>query len=233
MACPGPLLAFEGKPNPTITILVYNLADAPRDILREAEREAGRIFSRAGVGVNWFDCSRRHYDLASEGVCQKGWGPINIGLRVLPKPTVSRTSQGERFGFAIPPGLASAYYDYRARFIGDEFGMGLSLILGCVIAHEIGHLLLAPNSHSLEGVMQGEWGQKQLRQATTRDLSFSSQQSRLIQAEVCRRMRLESGKSSTPELVCCQDKDEESLLVGPRERQTGRSVPDNILKKSQ
>ena len=192
MTCPRPLFAIEAEPNPTIRILVYNTAEAPRDILRGAEREATRIISQAGVSVNWFDCTAGHSDVGSPNVCQEGWGPVNIGLRVLAKPTASRNLQGERFGFAISPGLASAYYDYRARFISDEFGMGLPLILGCVIAHEIGHLLLGPDSHSTEGVMQAGWGQRQLRQALMRDLLFSPQQSRLIQAEVCRRMRLEA-----------------------------------------
>ena len=195
MTCPRPLFAIEAEPNPTITILVYNMAEAPPDILRGAERETTRIFSSAGVGINWFDCAPGHSDVGSQNVCQQGWGPVNIGLRLLAKPTASRNLQGERFGFAISPGLASAYYDYRARFISNEFGMGLPFILGCVIAHEIGHLLLGPNSHSTEGVMQAEWGQRQLRQALMRDLLFSPQQSRLIQAEVCRRMRLELAKS--------------------------------------
>jgi len=195
MTCPRPLFATEAEPKPTITILVYNMAAAPSDILRGAEREATRVFSQAGVGVNWFDCTAGHSDVGSQNVCQEGWGPVNIGLRVLAKPTASRNLQGERFGFAISPGLASAYYDYRARFISDEFGMGLPLILGCVIAHEIGHLLLGPDSHSTEGVMQAGWCQRQLRQALMRDLLFSPQQSRLIQAEVCRRMRLEAVKS--------------------------------------
>jgi len=199
LTCPRPLIAFEAEPNPTISILVYNMADVPLDILRGAEREASRVFSQAGVGVKWFDCSAGLSDVGSQDVCQEGWGPINLGLRVLAKPRASGNLQGERFGFAISPGLASAYYDYRARFISDEFGMGLPLILGCVIAHEIGHLLLAPNSHSAEGVMQADWGQKQLRQALMMDLLFSPEQSRLMQAEVCRRMSLKSVKSLAAE----------------------------------
>ena len=195
MTCPRPLFAFEAEPNPTITILVYNMAEVPGDILGGAEREAARIFSQAGIDLNWFDCTAGHSDVGSQNLCQEGWGPINIGLRLLARPTAPRNLQGERFGFAISPGLATAYYDYRARFISNEFGMGVPLILGCVIAHEIGHLLLAPNSHSTEGVMQADWAQRQLREALMRDLLFSPQQSRLIQAEVCRRMSLESVKS--------------------------------------
>ena len=53
LVCPAALLADEPEPTPTITILVYNNARAPHDLLHAAEREAERIFSRAGVRVNW------------------------------------------------------------------------------------------------------------------------------------------------------------------------------------
>ena len=99
MTCPRPLFAIEAEPNPTITILAYNMAEAPRDILRGAEREATRIFSQAGVGVNWFDCTAGHSDVGSQNVCQEGWGPVNIGLRVLAKPPASRNLQGGTLRF--------------------------------------------------------------------------------------------------------------------------------------
>ena len=35
-------------------------------------------------------------------------------------------------------------------------------MLGCAIAHEVGHLLLGPSSHSAGGIMHGEWGSKEL-----------------------------------------------------------------------
>jgi hypothetical protein len=33
----------------------------------------------------------------------------------------------------------------------------LSDVLGCAIAHEIGHLLLPPNAHRPSGIMRGSW----------------------------------------------------------------------------
>lgn len=204
MAPPRAAFSSEPDPKPTITILIYNLAKAPSAILNGAEREAGRIFVQAGVRTSWFDCTMVHTDTHSHDICEKGWEPILIELRILIKPTErGERFQGERYGFAIIPGLASVYYDHKARFISDDFGMGLSLVLGCVMAHEIGHLLLGPNSHSSQGVMQGEWNQRQLRQALMKDLLFSREESELIQEEVQRRMRLEEGPtqsvSSTPE----------------------------------
>jgi len=189
VVCPAALLAGEAEPTPTITILVYNNAPAPHDLLHAAEREAERIFSRAGVLVNWCDCSLGHADAASPGTCQEGWGEINVALRIL--APIDRRShlidyhyRQEPLGFAISPGLASVYYDYRARF--DERTVGLPMILGGVIAHEVGHLLLG-GQHSQQGIMQPELDSRQFSAAILRDLFFSEEESGDIRIEVRRR----------------------------------------------
>jgi hypothetical protein len=42
--------------------------------------------------------------------------------------------------------LASVYYEYAVRLTSSD--TEVSTMLGCAIAHEIGHLLLGPRSHS-------------------------------------------------------------------------------------
>jgi hypothetical protein len=199
LAFPEIASASENDPNLTMTILVYNQAQAPPAILIGAEREAARILSQAGVRTGWFDCSAGHSDAGSQDICQKGWGPMNIGLRVLAKPT--GRLQDTRFGFAVIPALASVYYDYKARFVSDDIGLGLPMILGCAIAHEVGHLLLGPNSHSNQGVMQAEWGKRQIRQALMRDMVFTAEESRLIRAEARTRTSLQPASAREEGMV--------------------------------
>ena len=52
------------------------------------------------------------------------------------------------------------------------------MILGCVIAHELGHLLLGSNSHSDEGIMQPRWDPNQVRQLMMGTLLFTPEQSK-------------------------------------------------------
>jgi hypothetical protein len=184
----------KAKPDPAIKILVYNIAQAPRAVLAEAEREAGRILSKAGVQVSWIECSAGHSDAEVKEICQNGWGPINIGLRILVLPTAFHNRfQGDPLGFAISPALASVYYDHRLRFVADDVGLGLPRILGCFIAHEVGHLMLGSNSHSHQGLMQAGWGETQIHQALAGDLLFTSNQAKLIQTEARTRMSLQTG----------------------------------------
>ena len=65
--------------------------------------------------------------------------------RFLPGQTRSG-SQDTLFGVAFLPTLASVYYEYAVRLAGSD--NEVPIILGCAIAHEVGHLLLGPNSHS-------------------------------------------------------------------------------------
>ena len=185
--------ASKAEPDLAIKILVYNIAQAPRATLTRAEREAGRILSQAGVRASWFECPAGHFDAEAQAICQNGWGPNNIGLRILVKPMAfGNRFQGDHLGFAIFPALASVYYDDKLRFAGDDVGLGLPTILGCFMAHEIGHLLLGSNSHSKQGVMQAEWGERQIHQALAGDLLFTSNQAQIIQINAYTRMSLQT-----------------------------------------
>ena len=182
----------KGNLDPVVKILVYNTAQAPAAALTEAEREAGRILSKAGVRAIWVECPPKRYDPESQAACQDGWGSINLGLRILVQPnSFADRLHGVPLGFAIFPALASVYYDHTLRFVGDDL-LGLPRVLGCIIAHEIGHLLLGPNSHADQGLMQAGWGERQIRQARAGDLLFTSNQAKLIRAEAQVRMRLQT-----------------------------------------
>jgi hypothetical protein len=60
--------------------------------------------------------------------------------------------------------------------------MLLRIILGCAIAHELGHLLLGTNSHSGKGIMQRQWESNQFRQLMTGSLLFTTAQAQLMRA---------------------------------------------------
>jgi glutamate/tyrosine decarboxylase-like PLP-dependent enzyme len=58
-----------------------------------------------------------------------------------------------------------------------------ALILGCVIAHELGHLLLGTHGHSIAGIMQAHWGIEQTQLALMSQLSFLPEEARLMRAD--------------------------------------------------
>jgi hypothetical protein len=180
---------LKADPRPTIAVLVYNHAQALPATITGAEREAGRIMGEAGVQAVWLDCLDRHSAANPQGLCKRAREPADVVLRILPAQSQNRFPD-TLFGITFLPTLASDYYEYAVRLATSD--KEVPTILGCAIAHELGHLLLGRNSHSGGGIMHGEWGPKEFRLALMGGLLFTSQQSKPIRAEAQRRMRLQT-----------------------------------------
>jgi hypothetical protein len=181
-----PRLAYAGEPNPTV--LVYNHARVSGSILAAAEREAGRILDRAGLGIIWVECPAA--TAGAEKPCSPTLKSTDIMLRVLPPPA-QHSLRADVFGFAISSNLASVYYDDAVRLAVEQeyVEFDARIILGCVIAHELGHLFLGSNSHSSAGIMRSPWGQKQVQQALMGTLLFTAEQAKVMQAQARARTR--------------------------------------------
>ena len=182
-----PVRAKPAAPDLTLTVRVYNYAQTSSTVLDQAEREAGRIFGEAGLKTVWLDCMSGQSSLLPQAPCQQAIRATDIRLRILPSP-VRNSLQDTVFGFAIAPALATVYYEsVLALAKYDEREFEGSVVLGCAMAHEIGHLLLGSNSHSLSGVMQARWERRQIQEELGGGTLFTSKQARLIRAEMQRR----------------------------------------------
>jgi len=58
--------------------------------------------------------------------------------------------------------------------------VGVANILGNVMAHELGHLLLGSNSHALSGIMKARWENEELERIAKGGLFFTIEQAELI-----------------------------------------------------
>jgi hypothetical protein len=104
---------------------------------------------------------------------------------------VKAKSQDSLWGLAVRPDLASVYYEY-VDHLAVAYEFEVSSILGAVIAHEIGHLFLGPNSHYGIGIMRPHWSFEQVRQVMMGTLLFTPEQSKRIRAEARTRMSQQS-----------------------------------------
>jgi hypothetical protein len=212
LAFPEIAFASESDPSVTITVQVYNYSQASPAILSKAEREAGRILSKAGLQLVWLKCPVEPSAAGSQGLCQKTPEATDLRLRVLAAPIKNKV-QDTVFGFAVNPTLASVYYDHAARLAkSDDAEFEAPTLLGCVIAHELGHLLLGTNSHSGKGIMQGRWGSNQFRQLMTGSLIFTTAQAQLMRAEARARMRLQAASGKDQRAITGDHQAETKLI---------------------
>jgi len=115
-------------------------------------------------------------------------GALHLLVIIPPASAVERLRRpADSLGFTprVAPQTAggTVYVFYRrAQMLAQSQKVDLATLFGHVLAHEIGHALLPFGSHSLNGIMRGEWDLKQLRAAEQGCLSFTDDQVKLIRA---------------------------------------------------
>ena len=176
LAHPTAAFASETDNGPAITVLVFNFRAAPVETLVKAEKEAGRILDQAGVHVTWRDCP------TGDEPCRKGPGRVFF-LSMTAGPVRSKLADAVSGYAVLPDHLAVVYYDYLPRMPRGQNNLSdTAVILGCVIAHELGHLLLGTHKHSFTGIMQARWEVEQTQLALMGGLSFLPEEARLMHA---------------------------------------------------
>jgi hypothetical protein len=61
-------------------------------------------------------------------------------------------------------------------------------LLGLVMAHEVGHLLLGTNAHSNQGIMRATWRRRHLDARDWEEFEFTQVQTKRLRAAVLSRM---------------------------------------------
>jgi hypothetical protein len=183
----GGAYARPTAPDLMLTVRVYNYAQSPSTLLVEAEHEASRILGEAGLKSVWLDCPLAPSADIPQSPCPEPIGAAEVRLRILSVP-VRNGFHDTAFGFAIVPALASVYYESVLDFAKyDQAVFEAPIVLGCVIAHEIGHLLLGSNNHSASGIMRARWERGDIQEALMGAMRFTPKQARLMQAEANKR----------------------------------------------
>jgi hypothetical protein len=170
--------------NPHVVVYVSDSAQTSARSLAQAEREASRIFQNAGVTLEWIDCTKPT-GASSEARCNRTPAPGELAVRILPH---ARQASGSVFGTSFVDRSGGIYADIfldRVQQLRElDPSLTLEPILGDVLAHELGHLLLGAGSHAPTGLMQANWRYPQLRLIEMGQLSFSLSEAALLRQRV-------------------------------------------------
>jgi hypothetical protein len=133
----------------TVVLHVNNLAGTAGADLDRAYAEAGRIFGDIGVRLLWLDISEG----PNAGTCEG----LGLSVSLLP-PHLVREAVSQRggdgvLGAAVRSAGFALIYSERISALAPRKLIAEGLLLGRVIAHEIGHLLLRTPYHSSTGLM--------------------------------------------------------------------------------
>jgi hypothetical protein len=198
------------KANPRITLRVEDFANIYPSVLAGARKVTTEIFAAAGVQTVWLDCSVYEADCGAEAERRQ------IILRILgPSLDKDIVADDEALGFAIPchktDGACLSYILYwRIRALAAADNLSPDRILGHVMAHEIGHALLGPNTHEPFSIMQAMFSIHD----TERMLHYTSGQSKRLQAELVarRRVSLQTGTLKDGRLATVDQRTEPKVI---------------------
>ena len=147
-----------------VFIHVYNYAHDSPSMLQAAGREATRIFDAADVASHWQLCrSRESASVPDDPGCESPTSDNEFSLRIMqdtPRPQPQRLVP-DILGYAvISPehrGVVATVLIQRVIDMAGRSGENISALLGRVMAHEIGHLVLGSNDHARTGLMRAVW----------------------------------------------------------------------------
>jgi len=165
-----------------VEIAIHNDARVPESMLTQAAREAARIFQKAGVDSVWIVCQSPNTGANSSSGCLSRVDLAHVSLRVVPwSAQLGDSIFGLAFLSEKGVGSYSDVFYPSVEKLRSACDANLSRVLGHVMAHEIGHLLLGPRSHSALGIMQPQWQGEALRRIGMGTLLFTAEQARSMQ----------------------------------------------------
>jgi hypothetical protein len=184
----------QAAANLEMTIHVYDYAGIDPGELVEAEAFATRILHKAGLRTQWSNCRFSPAATALKRCAAAAGGVTHLYIRLVPERMAGKLAPSTRIlGMSLPtsPGTfpVDAYvFAERVGVFAEQDRGVVPPLLGAAITHEVGHLLLAGNAHTVTGIMSARWGPKEKKDALMGVLTFSRRESAQIRADVSRRM---------------------------------------------
>jgi hypothetical protein len=129
-----------------VHVRIYNEAPVEPDVLSTALKRVESVFDRAGVALQW-----TFTELLATGTSPR----FDLVLvRTAPQLRSSTAPLDGLLGHANPAGYRAHAYVEAIRSAAAAFHTAIAHLLGDVIAHELGHLLLPAHGHSDWGIMR-------------------------------------------------------------------------------
>lgn len=182
----------------SFTMVVFNYSAAPRSVIELAAATARRAFLAARIQSRWIVC---------EESCSQGLPP-GPAMQAFVMPRLRATLPGSTThhtaGYAVPSGFphshAYAFWD-AASEAAERTERPIYVVLGCILAHETGHLLGL--AHQPHGVMRANLEGIDMDEAT-RGRAFTWEEAKRLRAMVKQLAGLPSASLVLPEKMPVQ-----------------------------
>lgn len=168
-----PVHAARGTAAPHLVLRIYDTSGTDQKEMNLARSTVHTVFNRAGIDVAWLDCTH-----PSPGVnpgCDHAVGTTETIIRII---AGGSRQTGRTLGYSFGDGhrnsacLATVLAD-RVDDVARRAQAEMGTLLGYVIVHEVGHILLGSDLHSPIGLMRADWSDYEIRRNWLIDWSLT------------------------------------------------------------
>jgi hypothetical protein len=166
-----------------VDVRVYDTTDLDATTRQSALGLVNAALAVASVEIAWHVCGvAEPHPLR----CDTRPTRAELAIRIVRLPSARAREGALQLGDAVIDGqsgrgvLATIYLD-RVALLAQRTGSPLHTLLGRAIAHELGHLLMASNTHGPIGLMRAFWSQDEVRHGRASDWTFSTRDARAIE----------------------------------------------------
>jgi hypothetical protein len=171
-ACLVPLLLGVLEPTRlALPVTVQDTVRLPIQELAAAEAQASVIYSSIRVDIKWDAATDKGLHLVIVRSAAARLGATEDALGLTPAT------------LAGPARRAYVFVD-RVRSVLPELHMDFRTLLGCALAHELGHMLLPAHAHSETGIMRAFWDAAHFSMGGSDYLHFTPWQEKMIRLAI-------------------------------------------------
>jgi hypothetical protein len=159
-----------------LVLRTYDAFGVSAGEMRQARVTVDDLLRPASVHAEWRECSAARFSQrAGEPPC----GDLAVDELVLRIVAATSATVPSSLGSALLDargGVLATVYADRVRSLAARARVNPGQLLGRVIAHEIGHLLLSGAPHAASGLMRPRWSESEMRNERWLDWRWSSRE---------------------------------------------------------
>jgi hypothetical protein len=111
------------------------------------------------------------------------------------------------FGFTFFPNdgrfaTVADVFGYDTEELANTRGVPVPILLGYVVANELGHLLLGPASHGIIGIMQCPWRPEEMKNIARGFMMFTPEEAEKMRRNIQTRVNKETSSLFMPQRFC-------------------------------
>lgn len=179
----------QARPAPAdsllLTVCVMNDAGLTDEVVANVQRRVDELFDGSGIKIRWIRGGDPGRTVEERWACEHPEAWQRLLVRWMKGGLVTSPNElGEAFLDASGRGVITDLFLDKVERMKTEREGDFAVLLAHLTAHELGHLLLGGEPHSMSGLMQAKMSEQSLTKMMQGNFGFSRAEQKKMRARV-------------------------------------------------